>query len=132
SYSARPEQLFEARFAVDNDYFARSSAARREDAGRWRERAGLSDKGVFLYVGRLIKRKNVDLIISAAKQVNDERIAVVVAGDGEERSSLEALANGASRVAFVGCVAPDDLPLYDAAGDGVSLAPEWEHCGLGV
>jgi len=130
SYSARPEQLFEARFAVDNDYFARSSAARREDAGRWRERAGLSDKVVFLYVGRLIKRKNVDLIISAAKQINDERIAVVIAGDGEERSSLEALANGASRVTFVGGVAPDDLPLYYAAADALILPADQEPWGL--
>src|SRR5262249_62251271 len=132
SYGARREQLFEARVAGDNEYFARSSAARRQDARRWRELAGLSDKVVFLYVGRLIKRKNVDLIIRAAKRINHERIAVVIAGDGEERASLEALANGASRVTFVGDVAPDDLPLYDAAGDGVSLAPEWEHCGLGV
>jgi len=130
SYSARPEQLFEARFAVDNDYFARSSVARREDARRWRERAGLSDKVVFLYVGRLIKRKNVDLIINAAKRINDERIAVVIAGDGEERASLEALADGASRVTFIGGVAPDDLPLYYAAADALILPAGQEPWGL--
>ncbi|HKQ78075.1 MAG TPA: glycosyltransferase family 4 protein [Blastocatellia bacterium] len=130
SYRARPEQLYEARFAVDNEFFAWASAERREDARRWRERAGLSDKVVFLYVGRLIKRKNVDLIIGAAQQINDERIAVVVAGDGEERASLEALANGASGVTFVGAVAPDDLPLYYAAADALILPADREPWGL--
>jgi glycosyltransferase involved in cell wall biosynthesis len=130
SYRARPEQLYEARFAVDNEFFAWASAERREDARRWRERAGLSDKVIFLYVGRLIKRKNVDLIIGAAQQINDERIAVVVAGDGEERASLEALANGASGVTFVGAVAPDDLPLYYAAADALILPADREPWGL--
>ncbi|MGE0132668.1 MAG: glycosyltransferase family 4 protein [Blastocatellales bacterium] len=130
SYGARPEQLFEARFAVDNDFFARASAARREDARRWRERAGLSGKVVFLYVGRLIKRKNVDLIIRAAERANDDRIAVLIAGDGEERASLEALANGSPAVIFVGGVAPDDLPLYYAAADALILPAEQEPWGL--
>ena len=130
SYSARPEQLFEARFAVDNDYFAHAIAEREEDARRWRARGGLSDKVVFLYVGRLIKRKNVDLIIGAAKRTNDERIAVVIAGDGEERESLETLANGASRVTFIGAVAPDDLPLYYAAADALILPAGQEPWGL--
>jgi glycosyltransferase involved in cell wall biosynthesis len=130
SYGARPDQLFDARFAVDNDFLARASAARREDARRWRMRAGLSDKVVFLYVGRLIKRKNVDLIIGAARRINDERIAVVIAGDGEERTSLEALANGAAGVTFIGGVEPDDLPLYYAAADALILPADQEPWGL--
>jgi len=130
NYGARGEQLFEARFAVDNDFLARSSAARQEDARRWRERAGWSDKVIFLYVGRLVKRKNVDLILRAAEQANDDRLAVVIAGDGEERASLEALADSRRRVIFTGGVAPDELPLYYAAADALILPAEQEPWGL--
>ncbi len=130
SYGARHEQLFEARFSVDNDFYASASASRREDARRWRDLNGLTNKVVFLYVGRLIKRKNVDLIIDAARRINDERIAVLIAGDGEQRQTLEALANGSSQVTFIGGVEPEDLPLYYAASDALVLPADQEPWGL--
>src|SRR5262249_41624931 len=65
-------------------------------------------------------------------QANDDRIAVIIAGDGEERAPLEALAKDNPRVVFTGVVAPEDLPLYYAAADALVLPAEQEPWGLVV
>lgn len=132
AYGARPEQLFEARFAVDNHHFAQASTARNDDAEDWRHRFGMAGKVVFLFVGRLVKRKNVDLLIRAAQQLNGEQIAIVIAGSGEERESLEALAAGDPRVVFTGNVAQSELPLFYALADVLVLPAQQEPWGLVV
>jgi glycosyltransferase involved in cell wall biosynthesis len=129
AYGARPEQLFETRFAVDNDLFARSIEARRAESTALRAKLGLTDKVIFLFVGRLIKRKNVDLIISALGRLKDDRMALVIAGDGSERPSLEALARGDPRVIFAGSVEHCRLPLYYAMADVLVLPASDEPWG---
>jgi glycosyltransferase involved in cell wall biosynthesis len=132
AYGARAEQIFDARFAVDNDYFAQASERRKNDAEELRRKLGLEGKAVFLFVGRLVKRKNVDLIIRAARQLNDERIAVLIAGSGDEQESLEALAAGDPRVIFAGNVAQTELPMFYALADVLILPAREEPWGLVV
>lgn len=130
SYGAKADKLFEARFAVDNDFYERACERRKEDAAQLRSRLGLAGKTVFLFVGRLIRRKNVDLIIRAARQLNDDRVAVVIAGSGEERQALEELAGGDPRIIFAGAVSPDEAPLYYALSDVLVLPATQEPWGL--
>jgi glycosyltransferase involved in cell wall biosynthesis len=130
SYGADADKIFEARFAVDNDFFASECEKRRDEAAQLRSQLGLAGKTVFLFVGRLIRRKNVDLIIRAARQLNDDRIAVVVAGSGEERLALEELAGGDPRIIFAGNVPPEELPLYYAISDVLILPATQEPWGL--
>ncbi len=130
SYGARPGQIFEAGFAVDNDFYARASESRKSESGDLRTRLGLTNKVVFLFVGRLIARKNVDLIIRAAQKLNDERIAVVIAGTGEAQEELEALAKGNPQVTFAGAIAPEDSPLYYGMADVIVLPASQEPWGL--
>jgi glycosyltransferase involved in cell wall biosynthesis len=135
AYGARPDQLSEAGFAVDNDHFAYASAVRKAEAEALRAKLNLTDQTVFLFVGRLVKRKNVDLIIQAAQKLNDDRVAVVIAGTGEERENLRALAapaGGDPRVIFAGVVAPAELPLYYAMSDVLVLPARQEPWGLVV
>lgn len=49
---------------------------------------------VILYSGRLIKRKNVDVIIESLSKINNKQeYTLLVLGDGEERHNLISLAN---------------------------------------
>ncbi|MGE0883048.1 MAG: glycosyltransferase family 4 protein [Blastocatellales bacterium] len=132
SYGAQTEKLYEARFAVDNEYFAHLSEARKDDAIELQRRLGILNKIVFLFVGRLVKRKNVDLIIRATRQLDNERIAVVIAGSGEEREALEKLAADDPRIFFSGNVAQTELPLYYALADVLLLPAANEPWGLVV
>lgn len=132
SYGARPGQLFDAPFAVDNDYFERAAAEAKDSVEALRARFGFSGKTVFLYAGRLVARKNVDLIISAARRLNDDGIAVLIAGDGEERERLESLAGDAQNIVFAGRIEPSELPVYYAVSDVLVLPAAQEPWGLVV
>ncbi len=129
-YGARPRQLFEARFAVDNDHYARECERRQPDAARMRATFGLDEKVVFLFVGRLVKRKNVDLIVRAFQQLKDDRAALVIAGSGEEQPALERLAGGDKQIVFGGLVSPEQLPAYYAMADVLVLPASEEPWGL--
>ncbi len=69
---------------------------------------------VILFVGRLIERKGVDTLINAfAKVLNVIPCHLIIAGDGNQRTHLESLANrlGLSKsIDFLGVVEHKDLP----------------------
>lgn len=130
SYGVRKERLFAVPFSVDNRYFAEQAEERAGEAARWRERLGLTGRVVFLYVGRLVARKHIDLLIRSIRQLDGERAALVIAGWGEERGSLERLADGDPRVCFVGGVAPGELPVCYAMADALALVARDEPWGL--
>src|SRR5262249_9339551 len=121
SYGAGADKLFEAGYAVKNDVFAAEREKRKGDVARLRAQLGLTGKIGFLVVGRLVRRKNVDLIIRAARVLNDDRIAVVITGSGEEREALEKLAGGDPplfpKIIFAGNVSPSEATLYYALSD---------------
>ncbi len=129
-YGAKKEQLFEARYAVDNEYFAREVESYGKHRAELRESMGLKDKAVFLFVGRLIKRKNVDLIIHAIRDVDNA--ALLIVGVGEERQALTALAARDDRVVFAGAVPQSDLPKHYAVADVLVLPASDEPWGLVV
>lgn len=63
---------------------------------------------VVLYVGSLVDRKGVDLLIEACARLDGVRL--VIGGDGDERANLEALAAARGvRAEFVGYVPHDEL-----------------------
>lgn len=53
---------------------------------------GLEGKNVFLFVGRLVKIKNVDTVIRAFAKLEQNRNALVIVGAGPEDESLKLLA----------------------------------------
>lgn len=70
----------------------------------------IENKIVFLFVGRLVALKNVDTIINAFSQLNNDRTALVVVGDGPERNHLEKLASSKeSCIIFTGRLEGDVL-----------------------
>lgn len=129
-YGAKREQLFEARYAVDNEYFAREVDDYGKQEAQLRDSLGFKDKVVFLFVGRLIKRKNIDLIIRSIREVDNA--ALLIVGEGEERQTLAALAAGDDRVVFVGAIPQSDLPRCYAVADVLVLPASDEPWGLVV
>ncbi|MFN0088097.1 MAG: glycosyltransferase family 4 protein [Blastocatellia bacterium] len=130
SYGARADQLFESPFAVDNEFFIRDREGRMRAAEALRDRWQLAGKTVFLYVGRLVRRKNAHLVIRALRELPEPNLALVIAGAGEERAALESLAGGDPRIVFAGIIAPRDLPALYTAADALVLVADQEPWGL--
>ncbi len=82
---------------------------------------------MILSVGALIPRKRHDLLIEALPQFPG--VTLILAGQGELRSELEALAEKlrvADRVRFMGSVPHDDRPALFAAADVMALVSNSE------
>jgi 1,2-diacylglycerol 3-alpha-glucosyltransferase len=90
------------------------------DGAYLKPKYGISNQPVLLFVGRLDKEKNLDLIINSLVKVVDKiPLKFVIAGTGAERDSLEALVKQLglqANVIFAGFVPDADLPnLYALA-----------------
>jgi glycosyltransferase involved in cell wall biosynthesis len=95
-YGAKPARCFDAPHAVDNAFFANSAATWRSSRAALRQAFGLpEDATVFLFAGRLVDFKRVDVFIDALGRTarRTPAIAGLIVGDGPLRASLEAQAS---------------------------------------
>ena len=97
----------EAQVAMAERLQARDGAAVRAELGL------ADDSVVFLYVGRLLPDKRVDLLLDAvdilaAEAGSEAPPEAVIIGDGPERQALERRAAGRPNVRFTGNLDPDD------------------------
>lgn len=103
-----------------------------------REKIGVSKKNFnILFVGRLAKEKNVDLLLSAQKKINekDKNINLIIVGDGPDMAEYKQTAKklGISKnVFFVGKVPWEDIPKYYRVADVFATASTSETQGLTV
>jgi glycosyltransferase involved in cell wall biosynthesis len=130
AYGAASSKIYAAPFAVDNEFFQAESRRRQPEALAYRARQGWQTKTVFLYAGRLIKRKHVDVLIRAVQQLDPARAQLLIVGAGEERAALEALASGDARIRFVGGASQQELAFYYALSDVLVLPAREEPWGL--
>lgn len=99
-----------------------------------REVKGKRDDGVItiLTVAYLSDIKGIDLLISAFKLLNSLNTRLIIAGDGEIRPKLEAMAAGNDNIEFAGYVdGAEKRGLYEAA-DLFVLPSHLETWGLVV
>lgn len=114
---------------IDLEFFG--SGVRREDL---RRACGASPGSrILLFISRLAREKNVDLVLRALAQSPDRSLYLVLGGEGPAREALEALARElliTDRVSFVGSVARAALPDLYAAADAFVFPSASETQGL--
>ncbi|MBN2581565.1 MAG: glycosyltransferase [Planctomycetes bacterium] len=91
------------------------------------------DARMLLFAGRLTRQKGLDVLLAALSSLAADypSLRLVVAGDGEDRPALTALAARlglAQRVVFLG--RRDDVPSLMKAADVVVLPSRWEGLSL--
>jgi D-inositol-3-phosphate glycosyltransferase len=131
-YAASSDKISVIPLGVDLDRFR---PAEKDEA---RRALGLKDERIILFVGRIEPLKGVDILISAAALIeSDVECSVLIVGGDEssltEVAELQALAREKGiehRVAFVGAVDHDTLPLYYNAADLCVVPSHYESFGL--
>lgn len=104
-------------FGIDVERLRRTSGADRHAAGIAQRYPGPR----FLFVGRLVPYKGVDVLLEAMRDVNGTALIV---GDGPLRASLEARANALriqSRVHFLGRLPDDEVVAHLHGCDALVL-----------
>ncbi len=108
------------------------------DSSLARERLGVTEPSMVLYVGRLEPLKGLDILVRAVADLamSDTTRLVVVGGDSDSDQlvgELGALARSvgvAERVTFAGAVPQRDLPWYYSAADVLVLPSHYESFGM--
>lgn len=88
---------------------------------------------IVLYLGRLSREKNVDVLINAASQLKAEKIKFVIGGTGpllDKYKEMVANKGLGEKFKFVGFVNEKDLPSYYATADAVCLPSTFETQGI--
>jgi 1,2-diacylglycerol 3-alpha-glucosyltransferase len=110
----------------------RFGAGRRDPDLRARLGAGKNGR-LILFVSRLAREKNLELLLRAFAKTNDPALTLAVAGDGPERGEFEALAQDlgiAERTRFLGAVTHEMLPDLYASADAFVFPSTTETQGL--
>jgi D-inositol-3-phosphate glycosyltransferase len=132
-YDAREEQIAVIPLGVDLERFR---PVAKRDA---RNALGLThDERIILFVGRIEPLKGLDILINAAALLESdvECSVLVVGGDEASQPQVDELTELARdrgiehRVAFVGAVDHDTLPLYYNAADVCVVPSHYESFGL--
>jgi glycosyltransferase involved in cell wall biosynthesis len=129
--------------AADSEQLAKECFAIDEGAVRdFREKYGLQNKLVFLFVGRLVELKGLRQLLEAWNLANLDA-TLLLAGDGPERASLEEICQQHNiNAVFAGNIDYANIPIFYRAAnclviptlqDNWSLVvPEAMACGLPV
>ncbi|MFB0563424.1 MAG: glycosyltransferase family 4 protein [Candidatus Lokiarchaeia archaeon] len=89
---------------------------------------------LLLFVGRLIKKKNVFTLLKAIEKLNDRDIGLLIIGNGLDKEHLKkyCAANNLKNVYFEGFKQQEELPKYYALADAFVLPSIREEWGLVV
>lgn len=125
-YGAPDARIFPAPYAIDNERVARL-------VGDWRIRDDVRLR--LLYVGRLIERKGVDVLLRAFEDVCESKdLALTIVGDGPERGRLKAMQspNARARTQWLGKLSNEAAIRRMGAADLFVLPSRYEPWGLVV
>jgi len=90
------------------------------DGKEIREKFGLKEKFVIVYAGAIGVANNLDLLIDAAKELqNNSEACFLIVGDGKERVRLQARAEelNLKNVIFTGAQPKSEMPKFLACAD---------------
>ena len=132
AHGASPEKIFDVPYAVDNERFR---SADDNDVRRLRRDLGLDEgRPVALFAAKLIDRKRpADVLRAFGRLEGSARPYLLLAGDGEQRVSLErAAARFGPDVRFLGFQNQRALPALYHLADLFVLPSAHEQYGLAV
>jgi glycosyltransferase involved in cell wall biosynthesis len=128
-------QLIKAFHAVDNGFFRDSDGSARERAAQWRTELGISPGAlVFLFAGKLERKKSPDLLIKVFQEsAFPFETHLVLVGNGELEPALKSLATRET-VHFLGFQNQRMMPVVYRLGDVFVLPSEGprETWGLAI
>lgn len=135
SYGAPDDKITPVNMSVDV-VGIRSSLAREPKAGAMlRQRLGLAlEAPVALFVGRLLALKGLDDLFAAWPRVvaAEPKARLLIAGDGERRAQVEAMAAADPTIRPLGRLSGEDVWRAYAAADLVVAPSRFEPWGLVV
>ncbi|QEU90634.1 glycosyltransferase family 4 protein [Streptomyces kanamyceticus] len=126
------ERVHRLAYLASDQFKDADTEARRAEL---RERYGLDDRPIVLYVGRIAAEKGVEYYIEAAAELTrrGRDCQFVIAGDGPARPDLEKLIGARGlrdRVTITGFMSHEFIPSMISLGELVVLPSRYEELGI--
>ena len=110
-------QLLFAPHAVDNHRFADPAGIDSNKAKAWKNSLGIKEnERVFLFAGKLTKKKNPELLIKSFLAL-PQNWKLVIAGSGELENELKQKYESCSSIIFIGFQNQSKMPVVYRLGD---------------
>jgi glycosyltransferase involved in cell wall biosynthesis len=133
-HGARPDRIRVFANTVDVAEFGAKAEELGAERPRLRAAAGLDESDIaVLCVARLAPEMGIETLLRAGAQLDDRRLAIVLAGDGPQRERLAGLANELGvRLIILGDVGWDRIVEPYVTADIFALLSEREPWGVVV
>lgn len=104
--------------AIDNDRFADRNALYQQKATEKKAALGFDDNClVLLFAGKLEQKKNPFFLLGLAKQIPDERLRILIVGNGALENELKEKAAGDNRIQFIDFCNQSQMPVIYRMAD---------------
>lgn len=114
-FAAQDWQRFKSRTSIIPMGVHMNNSESELNPSELKQRYKLGDKTVLFFMGRLAHKKGVPYLLEAFSRLNQPNLHLVIAGDGQLRSSLETQArklNLENKVTFTGFLSGDEKHDY--------------------
>lgn len=130
-YGVKKNKIFRAPYSVDDNFFKKNKVRNKQI---WKKNNNIRNQAkVFLFVGKLIKRKRVlDLIkVAQSKKLNSNAHFLII-GDGPLKKKLLQKINNLklNNISILGFKNQNQLKFYYSLTDVLILPSEYETWGL--
>lgn len=127
------EKLIYAPHAIDNSRFIQNTHEFEQKASEERDRLGIPQSAiVFLYAGKYYGAKNLELLISAFKNLPCSNYRLLLYGGGRDEKRLKKISQQDNRIIFQSFKNQSDMPWVYRVGDVFVLPSINETWGLSV
>ena len=95
-------------------------------SNRYVEKYNLNNKRVLVFVGRLVKLKNLQFVIPEILKSKHQDIRLIIVGSGDYEIELKKIANDTNRIIFVGQQEGDNLFAFYNVGQ-IFILPSYQE-----
>jgi glycosyltransferase involved in cell wall biosynthesis len=133
AFGAQPKNIYTGCNTVDTSYFSTKVQQYRKNP-EFNANRKKYPKYMFLYVGQLIERKNVKLILEAFYLLDNNDYGLFIIGSGEQEKYLQEYVNSKNikNIYFEGYKKKEELIKYYALSNAIILPSYKEVWGLVV
>lgn len=134
-HGLKPNQLFFAPHAIDNNRFSADAASSETKAQQWRSDLGIAKEAItFLFAGKLTTKKAPELLIKAFLALQQANANLVIVGNGELEAELKQRYGQVENIVFLPFQNQSIMPVVYRLADVFVLPSEGpgETWGLAV
>lgn len=132
-HGLKEEQLIFAPHAINNSRFNDAEGKYQQQAEEWRKQLGIgADEQVLLYAGKLEKVKDLHCLIDAMQLLTNEKLKLVIVGNGPLEAELKTKAHQNRKILFIGFQNQQMMPVLYRLGDIIILCSQSETWGLSI